>query len=164
MKRLVSLVILTLFLSLIAKAQSPGPFYRQFFFNPYLFNPAYVAINNRPEANLVYRQQWTNFKDAPVTAGFNVQLPTHERVALGFSMMTDKQVLVRNSNFMATFGYILPIADNQSLRFGMSGGVGMNKLDLSSEELDANDPLLMNASGSNVYFDGNFGAARDLAG
>ena len=31
---------------------APGPFYRQFYFNPFLFNPAYVAINNELEANL----------------------------------------------------------------------------------------------------------------
>jgi len=144
--------------------QTPGPFYRQFFFNPYLFNPAYVGINNELEANLVYRQQWTNFKDAPVTAGVNVQFPTSERVALGFNLFSDKQVLLRNTTFMATFGYVLPIASNQSIRFGLSGGVGHNKLDLTAEELNTNDPAILNASTNNFYVDGNFGVVYTLAG
>ncbi len=159
MKRIFTLCILLLLSFSTLWAQAPGPFYRQYFANPYLFNPAFVAINNTLEANLVYRQQWTNFKDAPVTAGFNVQLPANERVALGFSIFTDKQVLLRNSNFMATFGYIVPLATNQSLRFGISGGVGINKLDLTAEELNTNDPVITNAAGNNFYVDGNFGVA-----
>jgi type IX secretion system PorP/SprF family membrane protein len=157
-KRLLTSIILTLGLVIALKAQTPGhrP-YRQFLANPYLFNPAYVGINNQAELNLSYRQQWVNFKDAPVVTGLNLQLPTNNRVALGFSLTTDKQVLLRNSTFMATFGYLIPIADNQSLRFGLSGGVGMNQLDMNAEELNTNDPAIINAAGNNFYVDGNVG-------
>lgn len=144
--------------------QLPGPYYRQFFFNPYLFNPAYVAINNELEANLAYRQQWTNFKDAPVTAGVSVQFPASDRVALGFSILSDKQVLLRNTNFMATFGYIVPLAAKQSLRFGLSAGVGVNKLDLTAAEWSTNDPSILNASVNNFFVDGNFGVVYNNAG
>ena len=165
MKRILSTYILAVFLCITAAtAQTSGPFYRQFFFNPYLFNPAYVAINNDMELNVSYRQQWTNFKDAPVTAGVNLQFPANDRVALGFSVRSDKQVLLRNTNFMATFGYVVPIADNQSLRFGLSGGVGLNKLDLTAEELNTNDPAIINASTNNFYVDGNFGIVYTNAG
>ncbi len=151
-------------LATVAQAQNPGPFYRQFNFNPYLFNPAYVGINNQIEASVAYRQQWTNFKDAPVTAGASLQLPESDRVALGFNIMTDKQVLLQHSNFMATFGYVLPIARNQSIRFGLSGGVGLNKLDLDASELNTNDPAITRASGTNYYVDGNFGAVYTYEG
>ena len=147
-----------------SKGQTPGPFYRQFFFNPYLFNPAYVGIHGEPEANLVYRHQWANFKESPVTAGINAQFPMSDRVALGFSMFTDKQVMLRNSNFMATFGYIVPLSETQSLRFGLSGGVGLNKLDLTAEELSSNDPAIINAAGNNFYVDGNFGTVYSFQG
>jgi type IX secretion system PorP/SprF family membrane protein len=165
MKRLQILSILLLYLSLgDGFAQTPGPFYRQFFFNPYLSNPAFVAINNNLEANVVYRQQWTDFKDAPVTMGANIQFPASDRVALGFNVFTDKQVLLRNSNFMATFGYIVPIDAKQSLRFALSGGVGLNKLDLTAEELNTNDPAIRSATGNNFYVDGNFGVVYTNSG
>jgi len=165
MKKTFTLCLVALFLSVVvSRAQAPGPFYRQFYFNPYLFNPAYVAINNDLEANIAYRQQWTNFKDAPVTAGASLQFPASERVALGFNLYSDKQVLLRNSNFMATFGYVVPIAKNQSLRFALSGGVGFNKLDLTAEELNTNDPAIANAAGNNFYVDGNFGVVYSIAG
>jgi len=165
MKRIFTLCLVALFLSIgLSRAQVPGPFYRQFYFNPYIFNPAYVAINKELEANISYRQQWTNFKDAPVTAGASIQFPTSDRVALGFNLYSDKQVLLRNSNFMATFGYVVPLAKNQSLRFALSGGVGMNKLDLTAEELNTNDPAIANAAGNNFYVDGNFGVVYTIAG
>jgi type IX secretion system PorP/SprF family membrane protein len=165
MKKKYLLSILS-FLAVIhfSSAQAPGPLYRQFYFNPYVFNPAYVGINGQMEANFVHRQQWTNFKDAPITTGASLQIPTSERVAIGLNIYSDKQVLLRNSNFMATFGYVVPIADNQSLRFALSGGVGLNKLDLTAEEMNTNDPTILNATGNNYYFDGNFGVVYNLAG
>jgi type IX secretion system PorP/SprF family membrane protein len=157
-KKLITLAIVTLGLVNLLIAQTPGhrP-YRQFLSNPYLFNPAFVGINNQTELNIAYRQQWVNFKDAPVITGLNLQIPTNKRVALGFNLSTDKQVLLRNSNFMATFGYIIPISENQTLRFGISGGAGMNALDLNAEELNSNDPAVINASNNNFYVDGNVG-------
>jgi len=165
MKRVFTLCLVALILSAVAsRAQVQGPFYRQFYFNPYVFNPAYVAINNDVEANISYRQQWTNFKDAPVTAGASLQFPMNERVALGFNLYSDKQILLRNTNFLATFGYVVPISKNQSLRFALSGGVGLNKLDLTAEELNTNDPVIANAAGNNFYIDGNFGVVYSFGG
>src|SRR5688500_7601832 len=164
-KRLLTSTIAVLVFVGLIQAQTPGhrP-YRQFFANPYLFNPAYVGINNQAELNLSYRQQWVNFKDAPVVTGLNLQLPTNNRVALGFSLTSDKQVLLRNSTFMATFGYVVPIADNQSLRFGLSGGIGMNQLDLTADELNTNDPAILNAANNNFYVDGNVGVVYAHSG
>jgi type IX secretion system PorP/SprF family membrane protein len=164
-KRLLTSAIVTLGLLSVLHAQTPGhrP-YRQFFANPYLFNPAYVGINNQAELNLSYRQQWMGFKDSPVITGLNLQLPTNNRVAIGFNIASDKQVLLRNNSFMATFGYILPIAENQSLRFGLSGGVGMNSIDLNSEELNTNDPAIVNAANNNFYVDGNVGVVYTHSG
>jgi type IX secretion system PorP/SprF family membrane protein len=164
LKKFVATAIMIIMLAVVAQAQNPGPFYRQFNFNPYLFNPAYVGINNQIEATVSYRQQFANFKDAPVTAGASLQLPESDRVALGFNIMTDKQVMLQHSNFMATFGYVLPIARNQSIRFGLSAGVGLNKLDLNASEMSSSDPVVQRASGTNYYVDGNFGAVYTYEG
>lgn len=140
-----------------ALAQATGPVYRQFLFNPYTFNSGYVGINDKFEANLIYRQQWAGFRDAPAAAGFNLQLPVKSRVAVGFNFTTDRQVMLRTSTALTTFGYIVPVSENQSLRFGLSGGVGWNSLDLTADELNTTDPAISNASTQNFYLDGNFG-------
>jgi len=155
MKR--SLLTLLLSLSILSCfGQSASPF-RQFFFNPYLFNPAYTGISGAPDLYLVYRKQWMNVNDAPTTMGVNFQYPTKKRVALGFSVISDEVVALRNTSVMGTFAYVLPIADAQTLRFGLSGGVGFNDLNLEEGEYDPTDPVIINASQNNYYVDGNFG-------
>jgi type IX secretion system PorP/SprF family membrane protein len=161
-KILLFLIVLTCVVGV--NGQSPGPFLRQFSANPYLFNPAYVAINDKAEANLFYRKQWVNFEDAPVTSGFSLQYPTNSRVLLGFNLTSDTQVLLKNTTVMGTFGYVIPISDKESLRFGISGGIGINRLDLSADELNTNDPAIINAANNNSYVDGNVGVVYTYGG
>src|SRR5690606_14979767 len=159
----ISIVLLVCVIS-SGYCQVPGPFLRQFPSNSYMFNPAYVAINDQAEANIFYRKQWVNFKDAPETSGFSLQYPTNGRVILGANFMLDKQVLLKTSTFMGTFGYVVPISEHESIRFGLSGGFGMNRLDLTAEELSTNDPAIVNAANNNYYADGNFGVVYTFRG
>ncbi|MBL7856263.1 MAG: PorP/SprF family type IX secretion system membrane protein [Cyclobacteriaceae bacterium] len=145
-------------LSFWASGQSPLP-YRQFYFNPYLFNPAFNAVNGYSELSLMYRRQWLNINDAPTSGGFSFQYPTQRRVSLGFNFSTQEIVALRNSVAMATFAYAIPITSTQSLRFGLSAGLGINDLNLKEGEYDPNDPVIINASQNNFYMDGNFGVA-----
>jgi type IX secretion system PorP/SprF family membrane protein len=147
----------------ICAGQTPAPF-RQFFFNPYLFNPGYTGINGYTEVSLVYRKQWANFNDAPTTMGVNIQYPTKKRVALGASIVSDEVVGVRNTSLMATFAYAVPIADQHSLRFGISGGVGTNSLKFEEGEYDETDPRIQAALQNSFYVDGNFGALYAFKG
>ena len=148
---------------LVCSGQTASPF-RQFFFNPYLYNPGFTGINGSTEIYLAYRKQWVNFNDGPTTMGLNLQYPTHKKVALGLNIITDEVVALRNTTALATFAYVLPISEDQSLRFGISGGVGMNDLHLEEGEFDANDPTIFNASQNNFYADGNFGAVYTYKG
>jgi type IX secretion system PorP/SprF family membrane protein len=136
--------------------------YRQFFYNPYLFNPAFVGINGT-EINLSYRQQWINFEDAPVMTGINYQHQSSGKVSFGFNLTSDKQVLLKKSSGLLTFGYTLPLGENHSLRFGLSGGVGLNTLDLDADELNSSDPAVINASNNSFYVDGNVGLVYNIS-
>jgi type IX secretion system PorP/SprF family membrane protein len=156
MKRFLT-VILFISAAQWCDGQTPAPF-RQFYFNPYLFNPGYTGINGYTEVYLVYRKQWMNFKDAPSTMGVNFQYPTKKRVSLGASIVSDENVGVRNTSFTGTFAYAVPIASNQALRFGISGGVGTNSLQLKEGEYDPNDTRIQAAIQNSFYVDGNFGA------
>lgn len=156
MKRI--LIFLLVISSGLLKAQDNGPLYRQFFFNPFTFNPAYGGMKNRSELGLIYRKQWVNFQDAPSTAGLSLQVPASRRVALGFNVVSDQQVLMKNSSLMTSVIYIVPLGYRQSLRFGLSAGFGMNGLNLSADEMNTNDPVILKAAGNNYYVNGNFGA------
>ena len=148
-----------------AWGQIVKPTYRQSFFNPYLYNPALVGIRGEAELNLIYKKQAVGFDGAPVTTGVNLQFPTSEnRVVLGFSAIVDKQSLMRNTSILGTFGYIVPIDKKQSLRFGLSAGIGINSFDLTAEELNTNDPAFLAVANNNRYMDGSFGVAYTSSG
>src|SRR5688572_5841222 len=120
-----------------ACAQYSKPSYRQFFFNPYLNNPAFVATNSGTEVNLVYKRQAVNFEGGPVTAGITLQSAMRdERVMIGFSAVSNREAVFDNTAFLGTFGYVVPIDAKQSLRFGISAGVGLNSMNLTAEELN----------------------------
>ncbi len=132
------------------------PAFRQFYFNPVTFNPAYAGASNQPELYVALRKQWLGFNDAPTYTGINFIYPTSGRVSFAFNAYEQEVVALRNSSAMATFAYRIPIAENQSLFFGLSGGVGFNNLDLGGIDY-SNDPTIMNASVNTTYADGNFG-------
>ncbi|WP_040497548.1 PorP/SprF family type IX secretion system membrane protein [Fulvivirga imtechensis] len=153
------LILLFVITTQLANAQNTSPIYRQFSHNPYLFNPAFAAIDNQAAIGLVYRKQWANFQDAPTSAGLSLQVPVNQRIILGLNVNTDEQVLMQNNTFKGSFTYVVPLGFDQALRFGISGGFGVNALDLDSEQLNTNDPVIMQAAGNNYYADGNFGVA-----
>lgn len=137
-------------------SQDPVPL-RQYYFNPYLFNPSYNASSGFTEVSIIHRRQWITINDAPTTNGLNVQIPTRSRVSLGFNFLSQEVIGLRNSSLMATFAYAIPLAEAQFFRFGLSGGVGLNDLNLKEGEYDPNDPIIINALTNNYYANGNFG-------
>lgn len=147
-----------------AWAQAPRQNYRQFFFNPYLYNSAFAGSSGNKELNVVYKKQLMGFKDAPASVGANLQLPTSGKVVLAFNFTSNTEALLRNTSVTGTFGYVVPIDNKQSLRFGLTGGIGLKRLNLTAEELNTGDPAMINAASANYYADGRFGVAYTNAG
>ncbi len=158
MIRLITFLIL--FFTVSSFAQN-SPAFRQFYFNPYLFNSAYAGSNGYTEIYIYHRQQWLNFNNAPIASGFNLQYATPNRVALGFNFTTQEVVALRNSSALLTFAYRLPLSANQYFSFAISGGVGTNDLNLQAGDY-SNDPAVLNALNNSFYADGNFGALYTL--
>jgi type IX secretion system PorP/SprF family membrane protein len=157
MKKTKRIFLVALFvLSGIAGFAQNIPVFRQFYFNPYFFNPAYVGISGKMELSLAYRQQWVDVTDAPAGTGFTFQLPTANRAAFGFNFVSQEVVALRNSTASFTFGYKVPIAEDHSLRMGISFGLGMYRLNLDNLDY-SNDPTILNAANKTIYPSGNFG-------
>ncbi len=150
------------FLSLLATGQN-APAFRQFYFNPYLFNPAFAGMNGYTEVSLVYRQQWLGFNNGPAATGFTLQYPSQNRASFGMNFLTQEVVALRTTSTQATFAYRIPITANQFLFFGLSGVAGYNDLNLNGADY-SNDPTILNAAASTFYGDANFGLVYSLGG
>jgi len=149
-----------LLVSLLATGQN-APAFRQFYFNPYLFNPAFAGMSGYTEVSLVYRQQWLGFNNAPAFTGFTLQYPSQNRASFGMNFLTQEVVALRTTSTQATFAYRIPITANQFLFFGLSGVAGYNDLNLNGADY-SNDPTILNAASNTFYGDANFGLVYAL--
>jgi type IX secretion system PorP/SprF family membrane protein len=139
------------------------PAFRQFNLNPFLFNPAFNAIDNYTEVSLVHRQQWLKIEDAPVASGIAAQLALYSRASIGLSVVTQESVALRNTLAKAIFAYRIPLAKEQTLAFGLTIGVGYNDLDLEGSDY-SNDPAILNAADNKAYADASFGLLYTFKG
>lgn len=160
-KPLLLLFLPVLHFALIAPARAQQfPLYTQYFANPYLINPSLVGSAQRPEVNVLYRQQWSGIKDGPRTLQFDVQYPIDKRIAVGVNVYDDRTVLLSNTSVMLTFGYRVPLATEHTLAFGLSAGTIANRIRMEEiPDIDSYDPALMNSSNNNMALDGQFGVS-----
>lgn len=139
------------------------PVFRQFYFNPYLFNPAFAGIDGYTKVSVLYRKQWVGFNNAPTGAGLSIEHPTLNKVSFGFNVLSSEIVALRTTSIHATFAYRIPLAANHYLFFGLSGIVGSNRLTISDADY-SNDPTILAAANNNFYANANFGVAYEWSG
>jgi type IX secretion system PorP/SprF family membrane protein len=147
-------------LNAVAAVGQPISTLRQFYFNPFVVNPAFTGSEGHTEIMLVHRQQWINIEDAPNVSGAFFQYATHTRVSLGLSVLSEEAVNLRTTTAKGILAYRLPIGSKQSLFFGMSVGAGFNDLELEGDY--SNDPTILDAAASKTYLDGSFGLVYTL--
>ncbi len=164
MKRLFFLFAFTLLLSFESYSQQL-PLYTQYVFNPYMINPSMVAFSNRPEVNLLYRQQWINIQDGPKTLQFDFQLPINSKMSVGVNFNNDKTVLLSSTSALLTYGYKIQLAPEHQLGFGLSAGIYSNKLNLDEvAAADIPDPALLTSQNNSFVLDGQFGVHYKFKG
>ena len=132
------------------------PVFSQYYLTPYLYNPAAVANSGQTEVNLLYRQQWSGIKDAPTTQAFTFEYPTKKRLYFGANFYRDKTVLLNTSSLMLGLAYRVDLAKNQSIKFGISSGVGFNNFDLANADYP-DDDALKNVLNKTTFLSGQFG-------
>jgi type IX secretion system PorP/SprF family membrane protein len=151
-------VILIFSRSLFAQDQTN---FTQFYLNPYLINPSYVGIDGKASLSLLYRKQWATIKDAPQLANVTFHSPVSRRVSLGLSATDDQKGLLHSSGLMLTFGYNMPLSDESFFRFGLSGGISSNSVDMKRLE-GFTDQALGSLLESNMSVLGNTGISFHL--
>ncbi len=113
-----------LLMSLFSKAQQ-DPQFTHYMYNMSVMNPAY-ATDNAGVINVggLYRTQWVGAVGAPKTVTAFVHSPIAKRIEMGVSIVSDEiGDVVKENNLYADFAYVIPLAGNNKLSFGLKGGV-----------------------------------------
>jgi type IX secretion system PorP/SprF family membrane protein len=157
MKKIIIIVLIGL-AGQVALAQQV-PFYSQYFFNPFIYNPSFTGQSQETRAFLSHRNQWTGIQGAPVTTILTIDGPIQgEKAGLGINMYSDKTDILERSGARMAYSYKVDINSEHMLRFGLGFGIVNTKIDYDKVRVeDANDPNLFTSSQSRASVDADFG-------
>lgn len=157
-KLIISSLILFCGTSFSLKAQQI-PLYSNYFFTPYVYNPAQSGTSGSTEISAIYRRQWAGMDGAPQTAALalngNIGSDNVGYSVYGFN---DEAGIIQNYGFYAAYAYHLQLSEKNFLSFGLAGGFlnsGLNRAAMRT--IDPNDPNLAGDFSGNGIFDINTG-------
>lgn len=153
---------LTLILFTIAVQQANAqlnPLGAQYYINQYLANPALAGSSQGLKVNAITRKLWSNVPGSPATQNLSADYG-FDKVGVGFILNTEKSGLERQTRFVGSYAYHLPLNNtDEQLHFGVSLGIMNQHLDRSEYYGNPNDPQAENYDNRKTYFDGDFGFA-----
>ena len=151
--RFISIIFL-FFASSIGFAQEIANF-TQFFNNPYALNPSFAGVEGRMGLYLTYRQQWVDFDGAPTIANVSFHSALTRGLGFGINLNNDRRGVLNTSSALLSLSYTARLNRDVFLRFGASGGLASNGLDL--DQININDPAFSQALANNSFLIGNAG-------
>jgi len=142
LKRLGSLVLVLC--SLLSHAQQ-DPLSAQYFFNPFILNPAYAGFSRDLTVLASNRVQWAGFHGIPVTMNVSAHTAMVEnKMGLGLTVLQDNIGINKTTEIMASYAYHVKLNMSGRLSFGLQGGVVNYKNDFNELTIIPGDPKLQN--------------------
>jgi type IX secretion system PorP/SprF family membrane protein len=117
------------------------PVYAQYPNNPFVLNPAYTGLNNRLNANLQYRSQWSAIEGHPETFNFNAHMSIlNNKAGVGVIAVQDKIGENTTTEVSATGSYKIKLSGDRVFSFGMQMGMMRFTNNNSNLNLQQGDP------------------------
>jgi type IX secretion system PorP/SprF family membrane protein len=163
MKRIILLAAISC-LSLVGYAQQI-PLYSNYFFTPFVYNPALSGSEGVTSLTLLHRRQWSDVQGAPETSALALNGSLNE-AKVGWSIygFTDVTDIVQRMGAYGNYAYRLRLADNATLSFGLGAGYLRNDIDVSSVRVqDGAEPIITITNDRRGTFDLNTGVNLQIA-
>lgn len=160
-----TLLIGIFFLTVSDLFSQQGPLYSQYMINKFLINPAVAGGNGYTDLNMIARQQYVGFENAPrtfaLTAQSRILNESHimrrlrirknanqgsifTNVGIGGNIFSDRNGLVTKTGLSFSYAYHINFNNRYQLSMGLSLSALQYKLDDSEALLiDTDDPVLM---------------------
>lgn len=161
MKKAGLLILVFIFLGIDLFAQKDLVM-SQYMHNRYTINPAFAG--NRETSTLfgTFRKKWVGMTKSPHAQYISGHAPLkNEKVALGFEIYNQQIAVTGQTGISFSYTYRLPLANNQTLAFGLTGGAAFrysNWSDVTILDEFEKDPLF-SYNESNIAPLLGFGAA-----
>lgn len=134
MKKIFTLILLSLFVFTNKNANAQDPEFTQFYANPLYLNPALAGSNVCPRICINYRNQWPGISGTYVTTSASFDRYVYQiKSGLGLIVTNDVagQGTLKTTNISGIYSYQLPITHTYSINFGMKATYGQKSLDWS---------------------------------
>ncbi|HAS43477.1 MAG TPA: hypothetical protein DCS93_23560, partial [Microscillaceae bacterium] len=138
-----------------SKAQI-APIQNQYYFNSYIYNPAWLGKDNVQQVFLGIKKQWIGVEGSPTITTLTYEKALASRVSFGGRIININEGPIFNLSSQFTASYRIELGLESYLNFGMSLGVLFNGFNASKLD-DPDDPLVAQQNSSNLNFDGGVG-------
>jgi len=142
------------------------PLYGQYFYNPFIYNPALTGSDDVTNVFLIHRAQWLDMPGHPTTTALTLDGAIKpKKIGVGMSIYSDKTDFTDRIGVYASFAYNLQIKESHNLMFGLALGGLQNRVDFGKAVArDLDDPALVGGYEKKSTIDGNFGLAYHWKG
>lgn len=163
MKKVVSFIALSIF-SLSAYAQQI-PLYSNYFFTPYVYNPAMSGTSGVTEATLLHRRQWTGIQGSPETSALALNGSLNdERVGWSVYGFSDQTDILSRLGIYGNYAYHVQLSDDAKLSFGLGAGYVNQNIDQSAVRAQDQGDIYTVIGPDRGTFDLNFGMNLSIIG
>jgi type IX secretion system PorP/SprF family membrane protein len=162
MKKLILIIVLALGFSEMEAQQIP--LYSNYFFTPYVYNPALSGRDGSLEANLLHRRQWTGIQGSPETTALTLNGARNES-NVGWSMyaFSDQANILGRLGAYGNYSYRVRFSDNASLMLGLGAGFINQSIDQSAIRAQDAGDIFTVVPPNRTNFDINAGLALKIA-
>jgi type IX secretion system PorP/SprF family membrane protein len=144
MKKLLTFIVLLLFLEAFPVFGQQFPLSNHYTVNPYSLGPQYAGARSTGEFFFNYRKDWININPAPETIRFNANFGVGGGLYLGAEAFLDRVDILERFKGSLSFTYKLQMSNDQFLHLGINGQMYQNSINLSRLNGDLSDPLFQN--------------------
>lgn len=120
------------------------PLYSNYFFTPYMYNPALSGKTGDTELSFIHRRQWTGIQGSPETSAIGLNGGVDGQ-KWGYSIYAynDQTDIVSRTAFYGNYAYHLRFSETGKISFGLGAGYLYNAIDQAAIRVkDPTDPLL----------------------
>lgn len=156
MKKLILLLALGM-MATTAQAQQI-PLYSNYFFTPYIYNPALSGSKGVTEATILHRRQWTGIQGSPETSALGINGSLNDG-AVGWSVygFSDKTDILNRVGIYGNYAYHVQLTKEISLSGGLGAGYVNQSIDQSGVRARDNGDIFTVVAPNRGTFDINLG-------
>lgn len=130
----------------------------QYFFNPYLANPALAGLEKGLTLSTTYRKQFSTTAGGPLVRLLTADYQVNEKLGLGVNVNNESAGLLEQTSVRGIVAYHLPVSNNRFLNFGVGLGFMDEHLDRSGIVGD-DDPGAADFNNRGKFIDAAVGMA-----